>query len=258
MTFDRESKLATAHGHRPCADIDCRIVELRRYRLHPAQREVLVELFEREFIESQEALGMSVMGQFRDLDAADCFVWLRDFPDMQSRAASLASFYGGPVWQRHRDAANATMIDSDDVLLLRPAWPGAGIDMKGRTRATDATRAAAAGLVDASVFPLCTPPTPELMRLCRDVMTPVLEAGGARVLGWYETEPSANTYPRLPVREGVQVLAGFAMFDDTRHFDEFVRGGAWERDVAPALQPWLAAPAQTFRLEPTARSAIRR
>jgi hypothetical protein len=50
------------------------IVELRRFALHPAQREVLVKLFEERFIESQEALGMSLLGQFRDLDDPDSFI----------------------------------------------------------------------------------------------------------------------------------------------------------------------------------------
>ena len=105
----------------------CNIVELRQYTLHPGQRDTLIELFDREFIESQEAVGMTVMGQFRDLDDADRFVWLRGFGDMASRKAALESFYGGPIWQAHRDAANATMVDSDDVLLLRTAWPCSGI-----------------------------------------------------------------------------------------------------------------------------------
>jgi hypothetical protein len=48
----------------------CPIVELRQYTLHQGQREVLIELFDREFVESQEALGMDVIGQFRDLDVA--------------------------------------------------------------------------------------------------------------------------------------------------------------------------------------------
>jgi hypothetical protein len=53
------------------------IVELRQYTLHPGQRDVLIDLFDREFVESQEALGMKVIGQFRDLDNPDRFVWLR-------------------------------------------------------------------------------------------------------------------------------------------------------------------------------------
>ena len=103
-----------------------RIVELRQYTLKPGQRDVLIELFEREFIESQEAVGMQILGTFRDADNPDRFIWLRGFPDMDSRAMSLAAFYGGPVWKAHREVANATMIDSDNVLLLCPAWSGSG------------------------------------------------------------------------------------------------------------------------------------
>ena len=38
----------------------------------------------------------------------------------------LASFYGGPVWKVNAAEANATMIDTDDVLLLRPATEESG------------------------------------------------------------------------------------------------------------------------------------
>src|ERR1700734_1087769 len=99
-----------------CATTFCPIVELRQYTLHPGKRNVLIDLFEREFVETQEAAGMTLIGQFRDLDDPDRFVWLRGFADMSSRAQALAAFYGGPAWQAHRDAANATMIDSDNVL----------------------------------------------------------------------------------------------------------------------------------------------
>src|SRR5471030_2209436 len=96
------------------------VLELRQYTLHPGHRDELIALFEREFVETQEAVGSHVLGTFRDLDAPDRFVWLRGFADMAARADALGAFYGGPAWQRHRDAANATMVDSDDVLLLRP------------------------------------------------------------------------------------------------------------------------------------------
>src|SRR5438105_1362157 len=94
----------------------CPIVELRQYTLRPGTRDTLIELFDREFVESQEASGMRIIGQFRDLDNPDRFVWLRGFPDMATRAQVLQAFYGGPVWKAHRDIANATMIDSDNVL----------------------------------------------------------------------------------------------------------------------------------------------
>ena len=110
----------------------CPIVELRQYMLHPGKRAVLIDLFDRKFVESQEALGMKVIGQFRDLDNPNRFVWLRGFRDMPSRVQALEDFYGGPVWKAHREAANATMIDSDNVLLLHPATPTSGFSFVAR------------------------------------------------------------------------------------------------------------------------------
>jgi hypothetical protein len=107
-------------------DVRYPIVELRQYRLRSGQREVLIDLFDREFVESQEAAGMAIVGQFRDLDEPDRFVWIRGFADMPSRARALASFYGGPVWKAHSTQANATMIDTDNVLLLRPVTVRSG------------------------------------------------------------------------------------------------------------------------------------
>jgi hypothetical protein len=237
-------------------DADCRIVELRQYTLHPGQRDLLVDLFEREFVEPQEAAGMAVMGQFRDLADADRFTWLRGFPSMPARQAGLEAFYGGPAWLAHRDAANATMADSDNVLLLRPAWPGSGISMRGRARAAQGSAAAPAGLLDARIFYLRQPAGDALLDLCRGTLGPLLARAGAEVLGWYATEAAPNNFPRLPVREGEPVLAAFAMFGGQAAADEFIRGGFWEHEAHPLLAPWLARPAEQLRLAPTARSAI--
>ena len=92
------------------------IVELRRYALRPGQREVLVKLFEERFIESQEALGLNLLGQFSDLDDPNSFVWLRGFADMPSRRQGLTRFYDGPIWARYRDQGNATMVDTDNAV----------------------------------------------------------------------------------------------------------------------------------------------
>lgn len=100
------------------------IIELRQYTLHPGRRDELVELFEREFVESQEELGARIVGTFRDVGDPDRFVWVRSFPDVATRRAALAGFYGGPVWREHGPAANATMVDFSDVLLLEPVGPG--------------------------------------------------------------------------------------------------------------------------------------
>jgi NIPSNAP len=77
-----------ALAHADC----CAVVELRQYTLKPGQRDILIDLFERHFIESQEAAGMTLVGQFRDRRRDDRFVWLRGFANMEARhKASKAS-----------------------------------------------------------------------------------------------------------------------------------------------------------------------
>src|SRR6266480_4506541 len=130
----------------------CPVVELRHYTLHPGKRHVLIELFDREFIEPQEAAGMKIIGQFRDLNNRNRFVWLRGFNDMASRARALQDFYGGPVWKAHREAANTTMIDSDNVLLLRPASPMSGFDLTDSERPPLNASESAEGFVLATIY----------------------------------------------------------------------------------------------------------
>ena len=90
------------HAHLPALPI----VELRQYRLHPGKRDALIELFEREFIESQEAVGMAILGTFRDLDDPDRFVWMRGFTDMTSRRGP--STRSTPVPSGRRTATRPT------------------------------------------------------------------------------------------------------------------------------------------------------
>ena len=72
------------------------IVELRQYTLHLQQREVLIDLFDREFVETQDAQGMRVLGQFRDLDRPDQFVWLRVFVYMPACHRAWSVFIAAP------------------------------------------------------------------------------------------------------------------------------------------------------------------
>ena len=215
----------------------------------------MIDLFDREFIETQEAVGMTVMGQFRDLDDPDRFVWLRGFRDMETRANGLAAFYGGPVWQAHCDVANTTMIDSDNVLLLRPAWPGSEINLDIRQRAV-MNAEMPGGLLNARIFYLKEAASPALLTFCREHMQAVLIAAGVRMLGWYVTESRPNNFPKLPVREKEIVLVGFALFNDIASFQKFARSGTWDREITPTLLPWLSRATESHRLTPTARSAI--
>lgn len=237
-------------------DRQLEVIELRQYTLRPNKRDALIDLFDRELVEPQEAVGMTIMGQFRDLDHPDLFVWLRGFESMQTRLSGLQAFYGGATWQAHAEAANATMLDSDNVLLLRPAWEGAHLPTDVMHRASRDAVAIPPGFVDITVFYLEAPASTELLAFCRERMTYVLNVGGAGAQGWYTTEPRENNFPRLPVRASEHVLVGVAVFPDLARFEAFGRSNLWAREIAPQLAQWPIRSTETHRLLPTARSAI--
>ena len=241
---------------------DCRVVELRDYLLHPGQRDALIALFDREFVETQEADGMRVIGQFTDLDRPDHFVWLRGFADMAARRHGLESFYGGPVWATHRSAANATMIDASDVRLLRYARPTWSLvtPPHGRPRADHGVRPPST-LYQLDLCTLRAPVDAAWRRAFEREVLPLLVACGATPCAVLETEPAANDYPRLPVKSGENVFAWLSRHADadaaTRAGERLARSTRWSEEVLPRLLGASAAPMQQLRLRPSARSLLR-
>jgi len=232
----------------------CQVVELRRYALHPGQRDTLIDLFDREFVETQEAVGMSVLGQFRDLDDPDSFVWMRGFACMETRKDALESFYGGPVWRQHARTANATMISSDNVLLLRPLSP---LEHDPSRRAGLGSTEGARGLLAVTILPLAQGTAAP--GLFRELIEPALRDAGLRVFATYATEHSENTFPALPVREGENFFIWMSLFEDeadhARSARALERSSVW-RAASETLAAHLAGDEEILRLHPTARSAL--
>lgn len=240
---------------------DCAVIELRDYTLHPGGREVLIELFEREFVETQEAVGMRVVATFRDLDRPDHFVWLRGFAGMPQRRRGLEAFYGGPTWQTRRNAANATMIDASDVRLLRyakPAWALAS-PLAPRPR-TGSDERAPRSLYALTRCTLPAPPDAALLRHFERLALPALRDAGAMPCAVFVTETAENDFPRLPVRTDGAVLAWMSRLPDATAWQpaeaRLLATAGWA-DFLKALRRHSAAPPATWRLQPTARSLLR-
>jgi quinol monooxygenase YgiN len=232
-----------------------RVLELRRYRLHPGTRETLIDLFDREFVETQEAVGMRVIGQFRDLDDPDSFVWMRGFSDMQTRADALDAFYTGPVWAAHRDAANATMISSDDVLLLRPV-PGGSLSPIPNERPAAGARGDGPGLVAVVILHLDPgQPCDAFAEQFDGALRQQLARAGAGVVATFVTEDSANTFPRLPVREGERVWVALNRLPDSAT-QERLRATLLDGDTGSSIRACLIREPELLRLKPTARSQM--
>lgn len=240
----------------------CQIVELRQYVNYPGKRDTLIKLFESNFIESQEALGIRILGTFRDLNDPHHFTWLRGFSDMASRQKALSDFYlESPSWKAHRNEANATLYDNDDVLLLHPATPGSGVVQGSGLRAPIGATASASGLIVATIyyFPHEVP-AKFSERFNQDLM-PVFERNGARIVGRFVSEKSKNTFERLPVREDVNVFVWLASYPSREAYGQYqarlAQDGAWRDDLFAQLYKGLQRQPETLMLEPTARSLLR-
>ena len=187
----------SAPAPHPC----CQILELRRYTLVPGGRARLAALFEHHFLDAHDDLGMHVPGLFADHRDPDRLLWLRGFPDLADRFRALSDFYlHGPVWRAHSGAANATMVDSDDVLLLRPAYVGPGYPRPSAPRLTGPR--GGPGLLVVDVM--------DLDRIERapwsgpdwaDAVVELAHVEGAEVLLVATTHPGPNDFVALPVRD---------------------------------------------------------
>jgi hypothetical protein len=201
------------------APVACAFVELRQYTLVPGARRAFIELFEREFIETQEAVGMRLLGIFCDLGDPDRFVWLRGFADMRSRRQALIDFYTGPCWRTHGAEANSMMIDSDHVHLLQPVpgYPTLEQAIAQGPTATDPQLTVVVEPVGATTEPFADVPL------------------AAELLAVLQSASVENDFPQLPVIEDEAVTV------------RVLRGNAGSFNGAR----------QVIRLAPSERSALR-
>ncbi|TDD48278.1 NIPSNAP family protein [Kribbella antibiotica] len=213
----------------------CAVVDLRQYTLHPGQRDTLIDIFDEHFVEGQEVCGMHIAGQFRDLDDPDRFVWLRGFRSMAARAEALNAFYYGPIWREHAEAANATMLDSDNALLLEPIF------LSPEYPGPEAPRDSALG--DSVIAGMVHPADSGFVEHFQHTMLPAIAELGVLPLAVFRSLPAENNFPALPLRDD-RVLVWLARFADDAAYDVFRKEiGDWE--------------GQELRLRPTLRSQLR-
>ncbi len=80
--------IPNAKPKQPC----CPIVELRQYTLHPGKQHVLIDLFDREFIEPQEALGMRIINRF--CERVSALLCENEFPKFVTTRGNQGQIHG--------------------------------------------------------------------------------------------------------------------------------------------------------------------
>lgn len=237
------------------------VLELRQYKIIKDRRDAFIGFFESHFVETQEALGMRLVGQFRDTDDPTRFTWLRAFPSMAARAPALQHFYFGPVWQTNRTVANGMLDDNDDVLLLRPAWSGAGFAQPVGTRPAPGAPETDKGMIVATIEYLWKMPDEGYAAYFRDRLAPTYRAAGLPILAVYSPETIPNDFPRLPVRQSERVLVWFTRVANRAAYTaamKRVEGGAeWRSELHAKVADSRERQPQVLFLSPTPRSLLR-
>jgi hypothetical protein len=161
------------------------------------------------------------------------------------------------VWQAHRDRANATMLDSDDALLLSPLWLGPSYPAYGTPRPDGDDPTSVVGI---TVVQLDQRADDAVRGLLLDALRPLLAETGAEPVAMFVTDPSPNNFPALPLRdENVVVWINRFENDDahTEHRARLAASPTWRGGLWPTLSAAARLPAQHLRLRPTGRSQLR-
>ena len=179
---------------------------------------------------------------------------------MPSRAQALKDFYGGPVWKAHREAANATMIDSNNVLLLHPATPTSEFSLGNRNRPKTGSNETRNELIVAAIYYFDAPVDTAFVQFFEKTVKPAVTGSGATVLAYFATEHSENTFPALPVREGENVFVWFARSSDPaayeRHIAALTQFPRRRDEISKELARRLKREPEILKLSPTARSLL--
>jgi hypothetical protein len=152
------------------------------------------------------------------------------------------------------------MIDSDNVLLLRPAHPDSEFQFKN-DRPPVGTKVAGIGLIVGTAYYFDAPVTDDFVGFFEKEMKPAFIEAGASVLAYFVTERTRNNFPRLPVREGENVFVWFSSFETRQPTQLTLLGSQDHNDgVVRYRKSWRNGrreKPEVLKLSPTGRSRLR-
>ena len=231
------------------------VVELRRYITKEGERDHFVRTFESYFPEAFQQLGAIAFGQFLERGNPASFFWLRGFKDIDARAIVNAAFYYGPLWKEHRTEMNDRLVDSDNVLLLRPLSPERGVVV---LPAVDPIREAdgAHGVAVAQIFAV-REASIEAFAKEAETSFACYRAAGVREAGVLITLDVPNNFPQLPVRTDGPYLVWLGIMKDDQALLGRFRTLAEESSRALAARGLLRGMPELVILDPASRSRLR-
>jgi hypothetical protein len=234
---------------------DFQVFELRRYAIKPGERKHFAQYFEAYFPEAFQQLGAIAAGSLLERGNQDGFTWIRGFHTIDDRAVVNAAFYYGSVWNEHRDTLNNLMIDSDNVLLLRPLNPERGVLILPAVDPVTEPNGAQ-GVVVAQVFAVKKDETEAFAREAEPEFARY-RAAGVREAGVLVTLDVINNFPQLPIRTDGPYLVWLGILHDNKTLEkEFIPITPQAAGTFSVSMHLRGAP-ELIVLDPTPRSRMR-
>lgn len=230
------------------------VIEFRRYRTSPGEREHFTAYFDTLFPEAMQQLGALVLGSFHERGDDTAFTWLRGFHSLSDRPIVNAAFYYGPVWKEHKAAVNAILPDSDNVMLLEPL-PGRDVMVLPAVDPVQETNGAR-GVLVAVIFSIKKDAVGDFARQAEPWFARY-RAAGMREMGVLQTLDVPNNFPQLPVRQDGPFLVWMGMVKDDRALQERFETLRRESMKAFTGTGLLRAEPETVIMDPTGRSRLR-
>jgi hypothetical protein len=247
---------ATQAAIEPSAHLsDFQVLEFRRYTIKEGEREHFAQYFDTYFPEALQELGTIVAGDFFERKNPSGFTWIRGFHTLEDRAVANAQFYAGSVWKEHKKTMNDLIVDSDNVMLLRPLSPERGIPI---LPAVDPTVEAngAQGIVVAEIFAVKADGVEAFAKAAEPTFASY-QAAGVREAGVLVTLDVPNNYPQLPIRTDGPFLVWLGVLKDKQMLENEFNPLA-ERSLQSLSATGLIRGApESVVLDPTRRSRLR-
>jgi hypothetical protein len=234
---------------------DFQVIEFRRYTVKEGERGHFAEYFESYFPEAFEQLGAIAFGQFFERKNPVGFTWIRGFKNTDARAVVNASFYYGPLWREHAYTMNSLMVDSDNVLLLRPLSPERGAAVLPAVDPVKEEKGAQ-GVVVAQIFAVKANSVDAFAQQAEATFTGY-RAAGAREAGVLVTLDTPNNFPQLPVRTDGPYLVWLGVIKDNQTLDTQFTPLAERSLQSLSATGLLRSAPELVIMDPTRRSRLR-
>jgi len=234
---------------------DFQVIEFRRYTVKEGERERFAEDFESYFPEAFQQMGAMVFGQFFERKNPVGFTWMRGFKNTDARAIVNAGFYYGPLWREHAFTMNSLMVDSNNVLLLRPLSPERGVTVLPSVDPV-AERKGAQGVLVAQIFAVKANSVDAFAQQAEATFAGY-RAAAAREAGVLVTLDAPNNFPQLPVRTDGPYLVWLGIVKDNQALETQFTPLAERSSQSLSATGLLRGAPELVILDPTRRSRLR-